>query len=163
MSTRDTAHDAAGFARLDSRLHALVGLPWGVAYLSYGGELRAGLGGLVVSRRGYTRGEWTLGTRGSPWVLSAAGVPVASNQDDEATWVTSTDVLKGKVVKEVRLAMPGPDVVIDFEDHLRFSILPSRMADWQAWELLCPDGSLIVVWCDGHWTEQLRGEPSETE
>ncbi|WP_157376682.1 hypothetical protein [Anaeromyxobacter sp. K] len=132
-----------------------------IAYLSYGGELRVGFGALSESRRGYINGEWTLGTRGSPWLLEREGRFTASERDAEGTWAASLEVLKGRLVERVRLDVPGPDLSLELEGGYRYSILPSKQPEWQAWELLCPDGSTVVAWCNGRWVERQRGEADE--
>jgi hypothetical protein len=103
-------------------------------------------------------GQWTLGTRGSPWLLEIAGKPVASEVDDEGTWASSLNVLKGRVVKRVSVTVPGPDLSVEFEGGYRFAILASKQREWAAWELFCPDGSTITANCDGSWVEGRRGE-----
>ena len=161
MTTRDTALGADGLARLQGRLHALVGQPWSIAYLSYGREVRVGLGALARGRRGFMNGEWTLGTRGSPWLLEVAGKPVATEADDERTWVASLEALKGRVVKHADVTMPGPDLSVELEGGHRFAILASKQSEWVAWELFCPDGSTITANCDGSWVVGRRGEVDE--
>lgn len=158
MTTRDTVLDSQGLARLENRMEVLAGHPWSIVYLSYGGELRVGFGVLSKSRRGYMNGEWTLGTRGSPWVLEIEGRSVASERDDEGTWAASLEVVKGRLVKRVRISVPGPDLSVEVDGGYRFSILASKQPEWQAWELFCPDGSTVVAWCDGHWVERQRGD-----
>ena len=104
-------------------------------------------------------GEWTLGTRGSPWLLEVSGKTVASGRDEERTWAGSLEVLRGHIVKRVAIRWPGPDLSIELDGGYRFLILASKDPEWQAWELFCPDGSTVVVWCDGRWTEGRRDQP----
>ena len=106
MTTRDTALDSDGLARLEGRLQSLVKQPWSMAHVSYGGEVRVGFGALVRGRRGYTNGEWRLGTRASPWSLEREGKQVASGRDDEQTWAASLEVVKGHVVTGVNVSVP---------------------------------------------------------
>lgn len=155
-TTRDTALNAEGLARLQDRLQVLVGQPCSIVFLSYGGELRVGLGPLAPSRRGYINGEWTLGTRGSPWLLESGGKPIASERDDEKTWVASLEGLKGKVLERVKLTMPGPDLALEFEGGQRFTILPSKQPEWVAWELLYRGGGALTASCDGTWEDARR-------
>lgn len=161
MTTRDTVLDPLGLARLEAKLQALVGLPLSVAHLSYGEELRIGLGALRRSRRGYMNAEWTIGTRGSPWSLELRGKAAASERDDEHTWAASLERLKGHRVKRVTVSVPGPDLSVEVEGGYRFVILASKQPEWQAWELFFPDGSTLVAWSDGHWVERPRGEESD--
>ena len=129
--------------------------------MSYGGEIRAGFGALVAAPRGSKKGEWTLGTRGSPWQMVVGGKPVASEGDEERTWVESLDALTGQIVSRVTVAVPGPDLVIEFASGDSFSIRPSKLPEWVAWELFCPDGSAIVTSCDGSWVDGRRDEVDE--
>jgi hypothetical protein len=161
MSIRHSVAERDGLTRLGGKMDRLVGKPWSAARLSYGGEVRAEFGTLTARPRGSQKGEWTLGTRGSPWQLAVAGKPVASERDDEQSWVGALEVLKGQVVSRVVVTVPGPDLLIEFESGAAFSILASKLPEWQAWELFCPDGSTIVANADGTWVEGRRDEVGE--
>lgn len=156
MSTQRWDTGADGIAALRANVQELLGQVWSGARVSYGGELRVDLGGLVPSPRSWQRGRWILGTRGSPWSLTLEGALVTS-EDSDGTWVRSLDPLNGQVIDSVAVEAAGPDLRLGFASGATFIIEASKLPDWQAWELLCPDGATLIANCDGTWLREREG------
>jgi hypothetical protein len=158
-----SALDPNGLALLQKRVDGFIGKTWAAVRMSYGGEIRIDIGELTRNRRGKQKGEWILGTRGSPWTLERQGSRLCCGGEEERIWVDSLHVVQGRVIRAVRVMVPGPDLTIEIEDGYRFAILPSREPEWVAWELFCADGSRVAAWCDGRWTDGRRDEVDDAD
>ena len=130
------------------------------ASFAYGGELRLHFGsptGYVnakLSKR--SRGEWVLGLRSSPWVLSADGLILSRSTDEPQHALRHFGQVEGSVLAQARLRKSDAALTLRFDSGPSLLVLtePARRpkSDLDLWELATPTGVFVVAHGDGALT-----------
>lgn len=140
---------------LNILLRALRGqMCWAVRW-SYGDELRLDFGGQRPYRNpllaGKCKGEWVLGTRATPWLLSGPGAELSGA--DEPTLAGVSSAVVGARVVAARAAYPDLDLQVDFDNGYTLSLrVDTEESSLAAWELFTPDDMVVTVGPGPRWT-----------
>lgn len=151
--------DSTDFAKLLAALHDLVGKKcWKVAF-THGGELSLHFGRHlsydIPSMTGKKKGEWHLGTRGTPWKLFTPHGSVSSRGNNEELLEGKANALEGRKVTRINIGVPDNALTIDFGNEHQFQITPtgnSVRSSLPYWELFMPNHRLLTFGPGSSWS-----------
>lgn len=153
MATRERHAPQEERSEGDERIAQLAAHAFLRATFAYGGELRLHFGEPVPyeapAMSGKTHGKWVLSLRSTPWVLAIEGIVVARSHDEQQHALRQFAQMEGTRLAEARLRRSDASLTLRFDNGGWFTALteprPRAKSSWALWELLMPDGLVLVA------------------
>jgi hypothetical protein len=128
------------------------------ASLSYGDELSLHIGARVPysqnSLAGKEKGEWILGTRGTPWRLDCVSETLATSEDAPEIIRQKVYAIEGTTITKLETSYPELALTVTFDNECKLTLLPSSEdeIDLPYWEIFTPYRMILKIGPSAMWS-----------
>lgn len=127
------------------------------ATLSYGDELSLHIGAKIPysqkSMAGKEKGEWIVGTRGTPWKLKAGGETIVTSEEDAENIRQKIKAIENN---HISWFVPTPELGFNmgFSNGYEFILIPEIEDDSALpyWEMFTPEAMVLKVGPNAMWS-----------
>jgi hypothetical protein len=149
---------ATDLEQLREIANRVIGQPCWRASLSYGDELNLHIGARIPysqkSLAGKEKGEWILGTRGTPWKLDSLSETLTISEDTPEVIKQKAHAIEGTTITSFETSYPELALTITFDNGCKLALMPSPEDDFDLpyWEMFTPHGMILKVGPSTMWS-----------